>query len=260
LNTALARGKLAWRYALGILGLRRSDVWFAVFPKSGSTWFRLVLWHIINLQECDGRAVDIRTVDEMPALGYTNLLNPWPYESLPRIIKIHQPYRPLLFARPRRAILLMRDPRDVMVSYYHMAQATRAPRGRFEGVFSDFIRHPRFGLKAWMCHYDSWQSRATLVVRYEAMREDTAREYRRVFRALGVSVGSDILERAIEQTAFGRLKKLEAEKGMAEEKFDDSFTFFRSGKAGQWPSYFSASDLVYYEELCRRYQLEEYRN
>lgn len=259
LQTTTAKSQLAWRYGLGFLGLRQSDIWFASFPKSGTSWFRLILWNIISLQERAGEEVDYRTIDEMPALGETNLLLPWRYQSLPRIIKTHRPYRSPLFDRPQKSILLIRDPRDIMVSYYQMAQATKASWGRFEGDFSTFLRHPRFGLEAWFRHYVSWQPIATTQVTYEALRGDTLTELQRVLNELNISVKQEVLTQAIERASFDRMQRVEKAVGIGNRRFDETFQFVRSGKSGGWGDHFQPADLSYYQTLHDQFDIGFYQ-
>lgn len=253
------RGNLAWRYGLGILGLRSNDIWFAAYPKSGSSWFRLILWNIISLTDLNASEVDYRTLDEMPALGFSNLLKSWEYKTLPRFIKTHRPYNATFFSKPERAILLIRDPRDTLVSYYHMAQKTKAPSGRFEGEFGEFIRHPKFGLESWMKHFSSWRSKADVILTYEALRRDVVPELLNTFQNLNISVPPTIIESAAERSGFEQMQKAEAKYGLSgSNRFDANFKFVRSGKSKQWHDYFSDADLAYYRKMHSKYKIDLY--
>lgn len=244
----LLRSQLATRYALGIAGLRTSDVWLATFPKTGSTWLRTILFHIEEILGGTERTVDFDDLEEsMPSLGRTNLLRSRPH-VLPRFIKTHQPFRAGLFARPQRTMLLIRDPRDTMVSFYKMVSQRKMEQWRFTGSFSVFLRDPNHGLQRYLQHYASWKPRVNVLVRYEVLKEDGATEVLRALSALGTKVETAVVEEAVARSSFERMKAVEESRGIdRREQFDARFTFFRSGKSGGWKSTFTDEDLAYLE-------------
>ncbi len=126
------------RYAQGIVGLQENDIILTSFPKSGNTWVRFFLCNLISICEWEGKTVDFTTLDQtMPELGIDNLLRPWKHDTVPRIVKTHKHFWSIFLNH--KIILIVRDPRDVMVSYYHFE--TTKERPRFKGTFSEFIRH-----------------------------------------------------------------------------------------------------------------------
>lgn len=231
------------RFASGLAGLRSGDVLLASFPRSGNTWVRLFLCNLISLREWDGREVDFPLLNQtMPELGVNNLLARWPHTTIPRVVKTHQRYR-LVFGR-KPSIGIIRDPRDVMVSYYHF---TRDRKGIYSGSFAQFIRHPRYGLSTWFAHYRSWRSRWSVVVRFEDMLEDPSRELRRILEVLEVQLPDDVVEEAVARASLGALRRAESR----ETAKDHYGAFARSGTSGQWSTYFSDEDSAHYAELAR---------
>jgi estrone sulfotransferase len=248
-GVAAAMGRKVLQYSLGISGLRRADVWLPSFPKAGSTWVRFLMCNLLSLTELNGRTVDFHVVGEiMPSLGRSNLLTPWPYKSIPRLVKTHQPYRPVLFSVPAHAVYVMRDPRDVMVSYYHYQQSHR--ERPFAGPFEDFIRDERYGLRACIKHYHSWLPHSTIVVRYEALKEDAIKEFCRILSALDVGASEALVHAAVERSDFKTAKSLEEKTRYPRpERFGEQFQAVRKGKAGQWEDYFTDEDLAYYDKV-----------
>jgi len=241
------------RYLLigtGLLAIRKSDFLLAGFPRSGTTWTRHVLCNLISLNEWNGREVESILNATMPALGANNLFRRWPHSTMPRVIKTHHRYSPL-FRNPS-TISIIRDPRDVMVSRYHLI---RDKREEVQEPFDRFIRDRSHGLESWFRHFSSWRPHSQLVMRYEGMLADPHREFARLLDVLGASRHEALLDEAIERSSFRTLQS--AEKQRTPSVAQDSL-FFRSGSSGQWRDYFGASDHAYYRELAARYDVDVY--
>jgi hypothetical protein len=120
------------------------------------------------------------------------------YPGVPRILAKHDgnPHR----ARPEeidadrseyastRVILMIRDLRDAAISNYF--QVTRR-EASFEGDLRAWLRAPRGSVASMLRYYSVWAAqrhvpRGFLLLRYEDLREDTARELRRVCDFVGL--------------------------------------------------------------------------
>lgn len=242
----------------GILGLHRQDVWLASFPRSGNSWFRSILATIISIAELDGATPSPAEIDRiMPVLGANNLFAPWPYKVIPRFVKTHRPYYPVLFDIPQRTVLVVRDPRDVAVSYYHFSRSLR--QRAYTGSFSQFIRDPKRGVSPAIDYYFSWKNRASVIVRYEALRQDTCSETMKVFDTLGIAVSEEIVQLALQKTSFENMQRLEAQYGVRnKERFTPEFKATRKGTSRQWEGVFSPEDQAYYQDVCREKGFELY--
>jgi hypothetical protein len=184
----------------------------------------------------------------MVELGVNNLLEPWPYCTIPRVVKTHKRYWHA-FGRARAVIGLVRDPRDVMVSSFHFKKDRR---GSYQGNFSAFVRHPDFGLESWFKHYVSWRSHWDLVVNYADMRQNTRREFARILGMLDVACPEEVVTRAIERSSIENVREIEASAGCSTA---GQSRFARDGSVQQWPSYFNVSDLDYYRALLEEYDV-----
>lgn len=246
----LSKLQIAKRYAQGIAGLKKEDIILASFEKSGSTWIRFFLCNIISECEWDGRTVDFHTVNRtMPELGVSNLMKPWPHEAIPRIVKTHKQCWPIF--HKYKSILLIRDPRDVMVSFYHMCRAyTKSP---FKGTFSQFLKHPEYGLKRWFDHYHSWKPHCTVLVEYEKLRADDMSGFNQMLSSLAIVVPPEVVRKAAEKARFDEMRAIERKFGLSNaELFNADYTFTRQGKSGTWKEHLSADDVAYFEsfECC----------
>jgi hypothetical protein len=235
-------------FASGVFALRRTDFLLASYPRSGSTWTRHVLCNLISLEECGGREVGGSLNDTMPALGTSNLLRQWRHGTVPRVVKTHSAYSPLFGRTP--AIGLTRDPRDVMVSRYHLV---RDRLGSFDGTFAEFIRHPSYGLDSWFRHYLSWRDRWILVLRYEDLLANPRPEFDRLLRTLRVSCPDELVDEAIERSSFQHMRQVEQRRRPTA---TDASRFYRAGSSGQWSRYFDDADEVHLAALAARYGVE----
>jgi hypothetical protein len=242
-------------YPLGLAGLRRNDVLVASFPKSGNTWVRFFFCNLIEVLAGREQLVDFTTLDRvMPELGVSNLLARWPHAPVPRVVKTHKRRWPVFAGR--RAILLTRDPRDVMVSFFYFEGGKQRPRT--EGTFSDFLRHERFGLRAWFEHTSSWLRSKPAWVTYEGLKEDDVAEFARLLDYLKLEVEPESIREAARRSSFESVRGLENKKKHKPDKYKQDFQFTRSGKRGGWKELFSSADLDYFAELKEEFSISTY--
>jgi estrone sulfotransferase len=240
----------AARYVSGILGLRQDDILLSSFPRSGSTWIRFVLCNLISLCEWQGKQVDFALLNEtMVELGVSNLFKLWPYSTIPRVIKTHRAYWSV-FQGVGGAIGVVRDPRDVMVSFFHFRKDLQRS---YDGTFESFIRDRKSGLLAWFQHCNSWLPYWDKVVRYEDMKCDIYAEFKRILNAVGVDCHEEVVHEAIRRSRFRNVRSLEDSAGCS-----NLARFIRDGSTQQWRAYFSSADLAYYDGLTKEYGIDLY--
>lgn len=214
---------------------RRDDVFVVSYPKSGNTWVRFLLANALY-PEVD---VNFDTVDELipevvdkdhekaPAceMRRSNL-------PPPRLLKSHAPYR----SSYPRVIYILRDGRDVYASYYNF----RRPDFSEETMFEEFLEAEHWPTR-WSDHVDGWMKASDsrdniLVVRFEDLKEDSARELRRMISFIGKEPMSDArIQRATEASSFENMCRLEEEKGGVTKPV----RFMRKGKVGSWQELFT---------------------
>ena len=241
-----------------LTGLRHLDPGrdrlLAAFPKSGSTWVRFVLCNLVSLRYWDGRPLDFPLLNRtLPELGASDLSEPWPWgELLPRTVKTHAPAWPLLRRVP--AVLLVRDPADVMVSFHHHDAAQGGSRnpGR---TLADFVRGGRFGVEGWARHTRSWMDAGATVVRYGELRADPHAGFRRLVDALGADVPDELLGPAVARSTLEATRAAEARSG-ADADFEDGFRFVRKGAERAGRAALSADDRSWMEEVLHRHGVE----
>lgn len=223
--------------------IHSDDLFLVSYPKSGNTWMRFLLANL--LRSVDTNASD-EPIDFHSAVRYvpeyelhTDEVNA---AERPRILKSHTTYN----ARFPRVAYLIRDPRDVYVSYYHYMRK-RLPD---DTDISSFMRMSDLHPCHWHTHVAGWVDQPNvLVIRYEDMLADTTAQVRRFLDFWGARRFSDTqIADAIQRSSFSNMKKLEQTNGRpfaSDQQRKQSTPFMRSGKAGAWTSQISPDDHDY---------------
>ncbi len=244
-------------------------LWLASYPKSGNTWLRAFLHNLIHNRggPLDLNALSRSTLMDAAREHYEPLLDkPWDEVTAadaarlrPRVqaamaasrkgtvmVKTHsmltglsgQPsHDPALTAG---AIYIVRDPRDIALSYAdHLGidiDATIGSMATPEAVTYTTRNGVAEFLGSWSQHVASWTAQegpTVLVLRYEDMLADPQTSFGRVAAFLHLDAPPALLGKAIANTAFAQLTRLEVEQGFRE-RSPEQARFFRKGRAGGW--------------------------
>jgi hypothetical protein len=185
------------------------DTFLVSHPRSGNTWTRFL---IANLVFPD-RTVDFTNIEKLipDTTSQSNLtLKGTPR---PRIIKTHEYFD----HRYPKTIYIVRDPRDVALSYYafHLKYMHLDESVSLQQFVDDFVSG---GLKSewatWGENVASWvytrgRSSSFLLLRYEDMQRDSVKELGRVADFMGISAEPRRLQKAVELSSADRMRKLE---------------------------------------------------
>jgi hypothetical protein len=231
------------------LGLLPEDVMLASYPKSGTTWLSFMLAELLWQAGREQTLVDNRY---LPQIGKHNVA----IRRLPsggRLIRTHERRRPCY----RKAIYVLRDGRDVAVSMYWQIKRTCSMDADFSDYLDAYFDGHLTGAGAWHEHVSGWlepsavNSGNTLVVRYEDMKDDAARELRRAAAFLGVERTTEEFDRAIQAGSLEAMKGREKESpGIAHRESGATIPVVRKGVVGDWTNYFSEADLQRFWDVC----------
>lgn len=246
--------------------------WLASYPKSGNTWLRLALLSIYQggqpvdfvdetgwfpqaaAREAFDRALEIESSDLTE--DEIEVLRPHAYELLareasePLIRKVHDAFLMTKAGEPMfppsltlGAIYIVRDPRDVAVSFsHHLGRsidqaietmgATNAALARKRGILDGQLRQR---MLTWSGHVESWLDAGVrlLLIRYEEMLADPVGNLGKAAAFLGWRTEPDVIAKAAELTSFDRLRAEEQKHGFRERR-SRTTNFFRRGVAGGW--------------------------
>lgn len=266
MNKAITLPRAAWRRVANAAGLAvqsgRIDAVLASYPKSGRTWFRFILSSYLG-RACDlGFTPDLHSMfrvmpnfDMDPVRGLPAFAFAGHRPRVPLIAVSHLPYARRRF-RSFPTVLMVRDPRDVMVSaYFH---ATRH-KHRFHGGIAEFLGDPGQGVPALTAYLNGWASgldaRRHVVVSYEDLTRDPRAETARVLDFLGIAVNPALVAEAVEAARFGNMRELEQTAGLPGHDYDraDSESLrMRRGKVGGFADYLTPDQVALIDRACAR--------
>lgn len=247
-------------------------IWLASFPKSGNTWIRILFSNLLagdeqpadinKLVRADLRRANLaadRNAFEGEMLidssllttGEIDRLRPAFHDSQARaegpgsLVKVHDAYTcladgtPLLGRETRAALYVVRDPRDVAVSYAFHNHSDHAGAvaqlGDPELALGPTSGQLRQRLAGWSGHVRSWLDQRHIrvhQVRYEDLLEDTVGTLRRAVEFVGLECSEEEIAAAVRNARFDELQRQEREHGFRERV--GTAMFFREGRAGAW--------------------------
>lgn len=222
---AILRRPLVWKRHRGVAP---ADVVLGSYPRSGGTWLAIMLAELLTSASFDLRSGD----DSVPMVGEGT-----PRVILPdggRLIRTHEPYR----REYRRSILLVRDPRDVVVSYFHFQRdRLKTFSGSLDDFVSAFVRGRVDHYGPWRDHVASWLAggQPQVTVRYEDLLDDPARELTRLVEFLTGRPDPTAIRDVVAANSFDEMRAKEERSAEALPAWEGAGArFVRSGTAGGW--------------------------
>ena len=268
-------------------------IWIASYPKSGNTWLR---YFLKSYSETKDKKLSLKstTNDNFFTLNFPNLsllkelgIN---YKNFPNIVKNWIPMQDFInlngnvnYYKTHNAmctinnypftnkentlggIYIVRDPRDVLVSYSNhlglshkdtMIRMFDSKNGEYQPGENEIYNSTITG--SWSDNYNSWKnynSREILIVRYENLVLDTFKTFSVIMKYLSkiteFQFDEEKIRYSIEKTNFNNLKQLEEKEGFEEK--GKGKNFFRSGRVGDWKKELDNSIA---EEIKKRFYNE----
>ncbi len=259
-SRALADARRVAAFLAGRLAYapRPDDVFIATYPRSGTT---LMQW-IVHLLAHDGsprHGSHLNDVSPWFERGLaTGVLTPGAIDALPspRIFKTHLTAE--WVPRGPRIIAVVRDERDVLMSYFHFHQSYLGFDGTFDEFFDLFV-DGRVQYGSWFSHVAGWRVREgegdVLLVRYEDLIDDREGQIRRVAGFLEWPAEDALVARVAEATSFENMKDNESffdhATALLLERGVRSDAFIRRGRRGEGETIDAAKARVL-EERKRR--------
>ena len=166
-------------------------------------------------------------------------------------------------------IYIVRDPRDVVISYAHHNNQTIEQTLKM--INQNYIlgaeikdKIPVY-LGSWSYNYNSWKVfkniNKYLLIKYEELILNDEKYFEKILlfikniSKMDFDISEKKIKKVLEEIKFEKLKKLEKEKGFHESKKDDkgnTINFFRSGKTKQWKNNLDLKTKNMIEEVCQK--------
>lgn len=228
--------------------VRPSDVFLVTYPKSGTTWVGFLLANLIHGKQAT--SLNLRTylkyIPDINNLYFDGSdLSQYSDTPDPRFFSIHSSYDPSF----SRVIYVMRDPRDVLVSYWYHAKLLKM-KPWCNLTLDEYIVNSQHWPSAWHEHVRRWvlgRHKNVVAVKYEDLAKKPVDNVKRILDFIDFRCNEKAIKHAITTSSFENMKSLEEKYGSG--KHADSLKgFIRQGKAGSWRDEISYDSLVALEK------------
>ncbi|MCE5175040.1 MAG: sulfotransferase domain-containing protein [Bacteroidales bacterium] len=255
-------------------------VWLVSYPKSGNTWFRIFLANYLKDSKVPLPFDDIQNASiSSSALDFEEEtgLNPFElsisevenfrpdlYRSLSLnaaddsiFKKTHDAYTYNKNGHPifpedisQCAVYFVRNPLDVCVSYANHSASKIEKTVAFllnQNARAGGYKGGQLGQKllSWDLHYKSWNEQKAIpihTVRYEDMLQNPMETFGSIVKFLQMEYDEERLARAIINSDFKLLQKMENEKGF-KERLQHCEQFFWKGAIGNYKNYLTQDQI-----------------
>jgi hypothetical protein len=241
--------------------VREADFVIVSPPKCGRTWMRMMLSRFFQTRYA---------LPDGELLGYDNYhrMN----SAIPRIRFTHDRYINLYTGNrdskrdfyPKPVILLVRDPRDVVVSNYfqwinsvnpYKKKLLNIPEHPERVPIFDYAMTRQFGIPRTVDFLNAWageldKTRSHLLIRYEDMRREPAEILGKVLAFMGIGATAEEINAVVDWTSFENMQRLERARAfdtgsrrlMTKDPDNPGALKVRRGKVGGYADYFSDAE------------------
>ena len=243
-------------------------IWLASYPKSGNTWLRSFLINYLNKNTSNFDLDFLNQIRKFPRqelfdelninyLKFEEIVKNW--INMQEFINLKQKFTYLKthnamctinnypFTNKQNTIgfiYLVRDPRDVILSYsYHLNKSVEHTFGIMKNSsYEDFGHHGDSAkttlMGSWSENYKSWRDynlAYKLIVKYEDLILNPYETFFKIINYLnkinGLPIDEEMIKKSIENVSFEKLQNLEKKYGFKEKSYG---AFFRKGKIRNW--------------------------
>lgn len=221
--------------ASGTATVLPDDVYITSYPKSGNTWVKFLVANLlyteiqINFDNIELLISDIYKRTDKQLLKMKR----------PRILKSHESFN----FRYKNVIYIVRDPRDVTVSfYYHQLRVGRITNNLSQDDYIKAFIDGEYGPSgSWGEHVGSWLGARQkddnfLLIRYEDLKKQALEPLTQIARFLKITRRKKDLLNAIDNSSFEKMKRYERISTKWEEHDSTvvNIPFIRSGIVGDY--------------------------
>jgi hypothetical protein len=247
-----------WNLTKHAAEMHGADVIVISPAKAGRTWLRVMINQYFSLRY--GIPFSLRDLHDqnasIPSIIYEHWL--WYQLRVPKPIeRLNGRYViPSSVLARKKLVILVRDPRDIIVSAYFQETRREHKSRRTDMTLKEFIRDKRRGMssliKVLNLTYARIRNRQNhILLKYESIAADPITALSRVLEFGGVTPIPELVAQAVSFASFDNMKRIEAADELKNEilrpgNFSDPESFkVRRGKIGGYTDYLDQADQDY---------------
>jgi len=230
------------------LAVYPDDTFIVSYPRSGNTWTRFLVANLLHPNE----PVSFDTIERLVPDAEAQSSKYLKRIPRPRVIKSHEYFD----HRYKKVIYVVRDPRDVALSYYNFSRKYRYIDDAYplESFVGDFV-HGRLSSADWGTwgeNVGSWISTRLgrenfLLLRYEDLIANPEAEIAKMANFFGIKTDAMHIRNTVERSSAHRMRELEKAQGKdwisTKDKRPD-IPFIGSAASGRWKLELSANSVA----------------
>lgn len=202
---------------------RHGDIFLTTFPKCGTTWAHQMMYLIMSKGEPPG-------IEFLLSCHFLEFFGTEGIEDIsePRMFKIHLPFNLAPYSTQAKYIVVVRNPKDALVSFYHhtCTNLYDFQGGDFNDYFEIFIKGENdFG--DYFDHTLSWYEHRNdpnvLYLYYEKMKAD----HRGTITQIAKFLGNEYQDIVQDETVLNNIVKYSSFEYMRETNNDSLVDMFR---------------------------------
>ncbi|XP_074163241.1 sulfotransferase 2A1-like [Sminthopsis crassicaudata] len=240
--------------------VRDKDVIIMAYPKSGTHW----MIDIVSLIYSNGDPSWIKSVPSWKRSPWIEMKSGSEIiksKKDPRLFTSHLPvhlFPKSYFNSKAKMIYIARNPRDVIVSFYHFIApfALHSSWSAFENFFESFLQgNVVYG--SWFDHIKGWlpmrNSEKFLFLTYEELHQDLKANVEKICGFLRKKLSEKEISSVLENASFQAMEKhrLENNEPVIHLK-PIQLVLMRKGICGEWKNYFTVAQMETFNKLYQK--------
>ncbi len=246
------------------------DIVVASHPKSGTTWMQNIVSLLMNdgnPEKVKGQLLYLRVPwlegkeDPECDCGYKLLET----RSSPRLMKTHVygSLVPPAMLDKTKIVYIVRNPKDVAVSYFHMHRAYQfLPYIPWDEFITELFLPGKLLYGPWHKHAIYWWEMSKshsniLFLHYEALVKDLKTNLEKIAAFLGKKLAADAIQKVVEKSSFTSMKvNQDVNYSQVSVMGHEISPFIRKGKVGDWTNHFTTAQNQLFEQKFKAWMTE----